>query len=77
MKANDLSGFTFQFAGAGHYKVTYETRRGDYWTATVTDMPLIDATKNADWAKVADIKALRDTVKRIGSHYSKYGVRID
>ena len=30
MKANDLSNFSFTFAGAGHYKVTYTTGRGDY-----------------------------------------------
>ena len=49
VRANDLSNFTFQFAGYGHYKVTYKTpMRGDYWIALVTDMTAIDATKNAD-----------------------------
>lgn len=74
MIANDLSNFTFQLAGSGHYKVTYTTsKRGDYWVATVNDMPLIDATKNAEWAKVSDIKALRNLVKRTGSHYTCNG----
>lgn len=78
MKANDLSCFSFRLAGYGHYKVTYTTPyRGDYWIATISDMLLIDATKNAEQAKVSDIKLLRDYVKRFGSHYSKWGKRIN
>lgn len=78
MKANDLSCFSFRLVGAGHYRVTYTTpERGDYWVATITDMPLIDATKNADWAKVSDIEHLRYVVKRRGTHYSSSGKIID
>ena len=78
MKANDLSQFTFQFAGAGHYYVTYTTeRRHDYWKALITDMTIIDATKNAEWAKADDIKQLRDMVKRRGHHYNHLGETID
>lgn len=78
MKPNDLSCFAFRFVGAGHYKVTYTTPcRGDFWTALITDMTLIDATKNAEYAKGIDIQRLRDVVKRNGSHYSKSGKRID
>ena len=55
MKANDLSKFSFAFAGYGHYKVTYTTGRGDYWRALINDMMSIDRTKNAEWAKVDDI----------------------
>lgn len=78
MKPNNLSAFTFHFLSAGHYKVTYKTPfRGDYWVCLITDMTLIDATKNADYAKGVDIKHLRDVVKRNGSHYSKKGKRID
>ena len=73
MKANDLSNFSFTFAGYGHYKVTYKTGRGDYWRALVTDMPTIDRTKNADWAKVEDIKHLRNLCKRNGTHYHSNG----
>lgn len=78
MKANDLSRFKFRFVGSGHYKVWYITPvRGDYWVAFVTDMTLIDATKNAEHAKVADIEHLRNVVKRIGIHYSRTGKRIN
>lgn len=78
MKPNDLSCFSFKFAGAGHYWVTYTTPwRGDYWKALITDMTIIDATKNAEWAKGVDIEHLRNVVKRKGSRYSKYGKRID
>lgn len=78
MKANDLSQFTFTFAGAGHYYVTYTTEcRHDYWKALITDMEIIDATKNAEWVKSSDIRHLRDVVKRLGTHYNKHGERID
>ena len=76
MKANDLSQFTFKLVGYGHYRVTYTTNRCDYYVAVVTDMPLIDATKNAEYAKLVDIKRLRDLVKRIGTHYRYNGERI-
>lgn len=78
MKPNDLSCFSFRFVGTGHYKVTYTTPyRGDYWVALITDMTLIDATKNAEYAKSTDIQRLRGVVKRLGAHYSKFGKRID
>lgn len=74
MKANDLSGFSFQFAGNGHYRVSYTTpQRGDYWVAVINDMTIIDATKNAEWAKRRDIEHLRDLVKFKGIHYSNTG----
>ena len=77
MKANDLSKFSFAFAGYGHYKVTYTTGRGDYWLALINDMMSIDRTKNAEWAKVDDIKHLRDLCKRNGTHYHSNGVAFD
>ena len=41
--------FSFIPSGYGHYKVTYTSPvTGKQWTATTNDMPLIDATKNAD-----------------------------
>lgn len=77
VRANDLSNFTFRFNGRGRYKVTYKTpMRGDYWTALVTDRSTIDATKNADWAKVKDIKRLMFLCKQ-GTHYRKNGEVID
>ena len=77
MKANDLSKFSFAFAGYGHYKVTYTTGRGDYWRALINDMMSIDRTKNAVWAKVDDIKHLRNLCKRNGTHYHSNGVAFD
>lgn len=77
MKPNDLSNFQFRFLSAGHYRVTYTTQRGDYWVSLVTDMQLIDNTKNADWAKGVDIERLRNYVKINGAHYGKSGQRID
>lgn len=76
-RANDLTGFSFKFVGSGHYMVTYETERGDYYKALVTDMTIIDATKNAEWAKLSDIKHLRSMVIRNGSHYHKDGTRFE
>lgn len=55
-----LSDFRFEFKGYGHYKVTYTspvTRKE--FSATTNDMPLIDATKNADEPKVKDLKELK------------------
>lgn len=73
MKANDLSNFSFLLVGSGHYRVTYTTWRGDFWRALITDMTIIDATKNAEWAKVADIKHLRYLCKLKGTHYHANG----
>lgn len=44
-----LTDFDFKFSGYGIYKVTYTsptTRKS--WTATITDMTIIDDTKNSD-----------------------------
>ena len=72
-RANDLSNFKFQRDGYGRYRVTYNTpMRGDYWVASITDMSIIDATKNSDWAKVKDIKHLISICKQ-GAHYRKNG----
>lgn len=72
--SDDLHGFSFQKVSSGAYMVTYSTPiRGDYWRARIEDMTLIDATKNAEVAKVKDIEALYQAVKRRGSHYNIYG----
>lgn len=73
MKANDLTGFQFKFAGGGHYKVTYRTPvRGDFWVNTITDMQLIDSLLHSDWVKLKYIKTLKRLVK-MGCHYNQYG----
>lgn len=78
MKANDLHNFSFTKVSSGCYKVTYITdNRGDFWIAYINDMTLIDATKNAEWAKAKDIEILRDEVKRCGKHYNSHGQVIE
>lgn len=58
----ELSDFRFQFAGYGHYKVTYTSPvTGKEWSTTTSNMPLIDATRNADYPLRRDL----DTLKRI------------
>lgn len=69
--SNDLHNFSFRLAGSGAYIVIYRTDfRGDFWEARIEDMVLIDATKNAETAKVEDIRALYHAVKRNGTHYN-------
>lgn len=59
-----LSDFSFVFAGYGHYKVTYTSpKTGKEWTKVLNDMTLIDATKNEDDPKQADLNALKRIVK--------------
>ena len=60
-----ISDFSFQFAGYGHYKVTYTAPiTGKSWTAITNDMPLIDCTKNADDPKKKDLEILKRVVKK-------------
>ena len=75
MRANDLSRFSFKFVGSGHYMVTYSTKRGDYYKALVTEMTIIDATKNAKWVRAIDINRLRSIVVQKGVHYHVDGTR--
>ena len=63
-KSINLSDFDFQFAGHGHYKVTYQSpATGKKWTRTTSDMPLIDDTKNADDVKKVDLNKLKRLCK--------------
>lgn len=66
MKANKISIYDFSFSpsGYGHYKVTYTSPvTGKSWTATTNNMPLIDATKNADEPKRCDLEQLKRVAK--------------
>jgi hypothetical protein len=59
-----INDFRFTFSGYGHYKVTYiSPNTGKEWTATTSNMPLIDATKNADEPKKKDLITLKKTCK--------------
>lgn len=62
-----ISNFTFEFAGYGHYKVTfYSTLTNKSWSTVTHNMPLIDATKNAESPKIKDLNDL----KRLCKYYS-------
>lgn len=59
-----IEDFTFLPAGYGHYKVTYTSpTTGKSWSRTIDDMPLIDATKNADEPKRKDLNILKRKCK--------------
>lgn len=63
-KSIKLSDFSFQFSGYGHYKVTYTSPvTVKSWTASTNNMPLIDATKNADDVKKVDLEELKRVCK--------------
>jgi hypothetical protein len=60
-----ITDFTFSFAGYGHYKVTFTSPyTGKQWTRTTDNMPLIDATKNADNPKLKDLESLKSLIKQ-------------
>jgi hypothetical protein len=60
-----LSNFTFYPSGHGRYFVTFtsfKTQRK--WAKTITDMEVIDATKNTDEPKQKDLNQLKKMIKR-------------
>ena len=60
-----ITDFKFQFAGHGHYYVTYKSPvTGKEWKAITNHMPLIDATKNADSPRRCDLEQLKRICKR-------------
>jgi len=55
-----LRDFDFHFAGYGHYKVTYTSpTTGKQWSATISDMEIVDNTKNSDKPKRKDLEMLK------------------
>ena len=59
-----IEDFAFRPAGYGRYKVTYSSpTTGESWSRTIDDMPLIDATKNADEPKRKDLNILKRKCK--------------
>lgn len=59
-----ISDFDFSLVSYGRYKVTYTSSvTGKKWTAQTTNMPLIDATKNADEPKRCDLETLKRVCK--------------
>ena len=62
-----ISDFSFSFSGYGHYRVTYTSPiTGKSWSTVTNNMPLIDATKNAESPKIKDLNDL----KRLCKYYS-------
>lgn len=65
MKKPEIIDFSFKFAGYGHYKVTYTSpKTGKQWSKLITDMGIIDATKNKEYPKRKDLDLLKRMVKR-------------
>ncbi|MGK0413223.1 MAG: hypothetical protein ACJA1B_001425 [Polaribacter sp.] len=63
-KAIQKSDFNFKFTGHGHYKVTYfSPNTTKKWAKTITDMQIIDLTKNEDDPKQKDLKHLKEICK--------------
>ena len=63
-KKIDISDFQFQFSGYGHYKVTYTSPLTfKSWEKVTSNMPLIDATKNAENPKRCDLEDLKRLCK--------------
>ena len=59
-----LNYFEFTAASYGRYFVTYKSpKTGREWVRAVEDMGLIDATRNADEPKQADLNRLKKFVK--------------
>lgn len=64
MSKISIHDFDFRLIGYGHYKVKYTSpATGKTWVTTTNDMPLIDATKNADNPKVKDLEILKRMCK--------------
>lgn len=63
-KKISISDFEFKLAGYGHYIVTYlSPATSKEWSNTTNNMPLIDATKNADNPKQKDLTRLKNICK--------------
>ena len=58
-----ISDFSFIPSGYGHYLVTYTSVLGKSWRTIVSDMSLIDATKNAEAPTRKALNALKKACK--------------
>lgn len=59
-----ITDFRFEFAGYGHYRVTYTSPiSGKQWSTVISNMGLIDSTKNADKPRQRDINLLKNLCK--------------
>ena len=63
-KSISLSDFNFVQSGYGHYRVTYTSPvTGKSWKTITSNMPLIDATKNAESPTKVDLNRLKRACK--------------
>lgn len=59
------SDFDFSIVSYGRYKVTYTSpTTGKKWSCQVTDMEVIDGTKNEDRPKQKDLEILKRWCKQ-------------
>jgi hypothetical protein len=59
------SDFVFQFAGHGHYRVSYQSPiTGKKWINVIDDMTIIDKVKNEEKPKRKDLVTLKKMVKK-------------
>jgi hypothetical protein len=59
------SDFQFIPCGYGHYRVTYISPVTYYfWTRIISDMTIIDSTKNCENPKIKDLVHLKNLCKR-------------
>ena len=64
-----INDFYFLFVGYGIYKVTYiSPKTSKKYARIITDMQIIDLTKNEDNPKLKDL----NTLKRICKTYTEY-----
>lgn len=60
MSTISKSDFIFRITGFGRYVVTYTSpKTSKSWKTEITDMPLIDSTKNSNNPKIKDLKTLK------------------
>ena len=59
-----INNFTFKIGGYGYYWVTYTSPiTNKQWSTVTNNMPLIDATKNAENPKIKDLNELKKLCK--------------
>lgn len=59
-----IHDFRFEFMGRGHYRVTYTSpATSKEWSMVTNNMPLIDATKNAEEPMRRDLEHLKRLCK--------------
>lgn len=66
MKKIKLSDFNFEFSGYGHYKVTYTSPVTlKQYKNIISNMEIIDNTKNSDSPKICDLITLKNICKNL------------